>query len=1120
MTTPQQVDLCQTVGCLKCRANNLGCEECNAGLVYYNTPGNTCVKKEDIQPGQGFNPDSNRIESCYTGCLDCKEDKNKCVQCDSGNGFYLSSLAMCFNVDPLIQPYMPPKFRGVYQTGLIEPCDPGCDRCIEAKHICDSCTLDEDFYRLPNKTCLIKQSLPDGLGAGLGGEALPCAVANCKLCKFNNLLCEKCDARYNLDIVTFDLCTFNPFITLVVIEMEEVKSRLTPRIDHSVLFKVRTLENPLPGATAAIYDYLKQNMDFKADFFFRDELKLIPISKKLHLINNQLFADITLEAAVDDLGEYFVQISSLSEYRFTHQGMEYYVLNYAINTTMERTISSQDLKSAAARALEVSKLSGYSGNIGIKFIVLMAALIDKTGLMTKAFQTFEILGKLALSAQDFGFRLRIFWDVIVYQFEPRELNDPNSILLSSDSYRNNISRLKLHVEVFNTAKLSITLYLIFFAWCLLNRVVFQRYQVYKPYLWVMYYLPRFHLVIFQINLPSLAFYSMRNLFQSRVSFLSILIALIVSVALSVDLWSFVSLIWDDASWKKIYTRLKRRRVPAKKYTAYKKLNPKELKELTTAVKKELEEQRVVKPDDHVTTDSDKDFLRDSRRRRKWKVNYKKTYEDFDMQKHSLIYLYFPLREVKEVYNSKWCRAFYAVHLLRVLVYQIVSLTTQYLPSFGIWTFLFLEIGVMLYHILVGFLWNFYKFKVLYLFQIGQSFIFFVFFCMTLNTVSSTQITTSPSFQDWGMTFIYMGVVIEYLMLCIVKLVSYYSDHELYKDIKKYNLTKAKKKDRVNYREIFFIHYFKPKKTDRLDSEGEEIEDEQSVESEKENVDDSNGRLFHDLNDSEIYPDQMRKKEEPRKFRRGGKRIRKKGLIQPNVLLDKNGNPLRNVVFREEAKDNRLQNVVYREDEVKGELPKLDLLKGKEIKVKRKKKKELEKELLDQFFVPQPIQELMEEKPRKKKDSIDLRPEDLAKKLRKETKKILKEQRTPLKRIEWKMSDQRSVATMEVNQEPDWIREGAWNSEQKEKKVVVPDEGLKPFEIKDIEAEEWTLPPKQANAAGDNNLLNPFKPITKADVKEDLKREEISAQEIDRDETRGRGKLKPDIYSYVDVDDKN
>lgn len=196
---------CVDPNCLACVNNVNVCTVCDSANFWY-LFGSVCVKNIDIKATYGANLATGQVSACTdTNCKDCRMSHNICVWCNDDYSLSAPSPAgTC-----LLNTGLPTTFGPNPATGVMTTCQtPNCDKCKRIYTECDFCNL--GFSVFSASYCIPYNLIDDLKGPNLiTGGISTCAVANCNKCKVDHTICDFCVSLYSLEN---NYCTSFPLI--------------------------------------------------------------------------------------------------------------------------------------------------------------------------------------------------------------------------------------------------------------------------------------------------------------------------------------------------------------------------------------------------------------------------------------------------------------------------------------------------------------------------------------------------------------------------------------------------------------------------------------------------------------------------------------------------------------------------------------------------------------------------------------------------------------------------------------------------------------------------------------------------------------------------------------------
>lgn len=204
----EKLRACQDSNCMNCTYWNAQCIQCTEGY-YLNTTSKTCMSPSSLASashGPDISSPYKPIESCSSSrCLNCNQDHNKCLACQSQYLYYANlstSVVKCMTRDELVASKQKIGPSNAGSKELVD-CSSGCQTCFNLFTTCEACE-DKSHYLIPDgspSNCMPIEDVPDVAGSGLNITArtvVQCNETNCRNCRFNYQVCRECKIGFML----------------------------------------------------------------------------------------------------------------------------------------------------------------------------------------------------------------------------------------------------------------------------------------------------------------------------------------------------------------------------------------------------------------------------------------------------------------------------------------------------------------------------------------------------------------------------------------------------------------------------------------------------------------------------------------------------------------------------------------------------------------------------------------------------------------------------------------------------------------------------------------------------------------------------------------------------------
>ena len=751
---------CAVTGCFQCLKDAYKCTVCKPGQtppMYLDPATSLCVFEANIAVRYGVDLNMQQVSICATGCLECRSNVIFCTKCDSFKNYFITPDKRCILANLVGDGY-----RADATLGTIEACSSGCMRCLLAKQTCTSCFPSSGYAYDPiASTCVSIADLPNGKGIDLKTGAIKdCAVQQCQVCKGNADLCEICKPTYILNPTTFTACDLDTFTLYTSIEINPVPQSkssqivtkfnlyLTPALAKSADQEVLTKELADKMTFYVNYTDPNNNLEFVT---FDTLVTYVPASSSLPP-QIQILLTVPPKAQLLQSGFYTVKIVNQSKYASTINGQQYIVFDFEGVDQLKNTVSKSELAAAEQQAGAVGSMAPTTGT-GLSLTITLFALIsaDPTGLLMRVSQILQVVSKLAFININYGTKLEAFFSKIGELFEGYGSPTDDKYVLNSDQTRGKLSRYRVNLDLIN--KFSARLFPYIVSWMIKIAIYFTP-DTTKLSVWqlqVVYMLPKFHALIFNLVFFDLIFYACRTILHSKGLPISTTFGMIGLLLLCFDFSVTFIKILDDNAWRKLYFFFKSQKAPTKKETQ--------------ALMKIKTQKKLAHVPDNMLTSEESETEEEFKSRTSRPIDYPKTWEEIKFDYHMYDFLSEFLTVDKAVYQNKMCRSYYMIHIVRISAYHFVVVAGQYLSGFVRGSLLFLEVFKVLYTLYMYIRYRYLKFFVLVLMETCQSIIFGIFLTLSMITyMKDKHAPMSESFQNTGLYCVMLSVLLEYILL--------------------------------------------------------------------------------------------------------------------------------------------------------------------------------------------------------------------------------------------------------------------------------------------------------------------------------------------------------------------
>ncbi len=185
-----------------------------------------CLPKLSIEGYFGCSPQTNKVEPCSQGCLDCKLDSLKCSICDVENGWFLLG-EICQNRSMMAKGSGPHLVLGT----VVKCVDVNCEDCLETHDECNRCydpPLIGYCLNTTSRMCEKKETIPEFMGCDLTTTQMQaCRSEGCSHCVDDRTKCTKCSAAMGFAMqdgtcVDVNTLAFGRFVETIIDTVQRV----------------------------------------------------------------------------------------------------------------------------------------------------------------------------------------------------------------------------------------------------------------------------------------------------------------------------------------------------------------------------------------------------------------------------------------------------------------------------------------------------------------------------------------------------------------------------------------------------------------------------------------------------------------------------------------------------------------------------------------------------------------------------------------------------------------------------------------------------------------------------------------------------------------------------------
>ena len=537
---------CTDPYCLVCQQDYARCQRCNplSNYKYLYDQDYSCYDTFSMPSRYGADHLLMKVVRCNgPSCIDCRENFSICTACDqSDDNRYLDvSLGVCFGRSTF------PERKGPdLSTNLTATCrDAECLVCSDDVETCSRCSsLPTPYYLLEsNHTCLNTTSMPKGIGPDFSNNTCqPCDEYRCENCSTDKKVCLKEMVNdQNISIGFYDTqiqVRDGDYVVEVgvsggfAVEKESKTEEFWSRLASSVKVKIGVVslsERP-------------EKVEVKWEFVRSEALK----------INAVIYFQTT---PMQDT--YQITISTINGSYFDTKHFRFFIVQNETIFPWKNPVSSTELKIAG----KAGEFMGYmgGGEVGESETAEVGTLIgftlmasDPSGVFTRFSQSLKMMSKYIYLNAKQGQLLRSCLEKIEEKTGTFKEESASIEYISSKGNRGKLTKYRILLNPFTKLFNKIMLYLS--SWTLklvIKAASLMRLRVWKFVLILMYFIPKVHLIIFNMILVDFTFYLPRGSLHSNN--LSVwgpcwLILLLISI----DFIAIYQSIMDRYTWNMIY----------------------------------------------------------------------------------------------------------------------------------------------------------------------------------------------------------------------------------------------------------------------------------------------------------------------------------------------------------------------------------------------------------------------------------------------------------------------------------------------------------------------------------------------------------------------------------------
>ena len=147
------------------------------------------------------------------------------------------------------------------------------------------------------------------------------------------------------------------------------------------------------------------------------------------------------------------------------------------------------------------------------------------------------------------------------------------------------------------------------------------------------------------------------------------------------------------------------------------------------------------------------------------IDYRRSYSIIGLNVHLINLMSGSLKTNETAYNSYLCRSTFLMHTMRIFMYQVILISTQFAAVLAFVCLMSLEVSKVILTITLYCKKRHYRYIILFLLDISQSIFLFIFLCMCYPTVSrSSPLRTKEVYETVSIYCIVISCTIEYILL--------------------------------------------------------------------------------------------------------------------------------------------------------------------------------------------------------------------------------------------------------------------------------------------------------------------------------------------------------------------
>ena len=734
------------------------------------------------------------LEDCLdNNCIRCDPHTMKCGQCVTGYSLLDRSMATgADHADGIVECVLSGGvYQGVFEDvpgGVYRKCGAGCKTCVNGSQ-CNACGggfyktgIDTDGYLTCGKCvdhCEVCGNSSDCTLCGDGYVYLVGAMTCIEMgeCVNGYYISNETvyvEARNSSEVRLVcivddrDNQTADPTTNKQVYEVfysSEVNKVKPLEVEVSFKLKRQTpTTQEIPDITSKVLSILNSKEVFNisaidADDFnksFEAQLKVTYSS-----VNETLY--ISMEKIKTKIADFRIVMKQLEEVVVKGEDCEYRIKIYDSmsdvisiqydSSNIEDSVVGKGISTMSGLPSSMISGNGAAATSGFGLLVLLASF-DLSGMVMEFTQMIQVFNKLFYVNVYYGGILTSFLmlSAATYHLETGDNYERNRL-----NHRGKLDQMKITLDVVSYMLPKLVLYSVSFSISTITSLLVRfRFKMGTVMIMVCYYCSRIHFIFFKMVFMDLTFLSARTIFHSQLlsgSKLSFILVLIFMI--SIDFLTLSSDILDDSKWRSVYEYQKTNMTLSKE----KKEAPLVKRKLGIKKKEKVSNQKI--------------------------LDYEKTYKRVEMNIALMASFTSSMRLSKEAYRSQLCRYMICFSYLRLIIMQLVILSSQYTIIFSLMALTSIEITRIVLTLTVYLKHKHTKSVLILLMQISQS-VFIAIFLIQITIIDmfrDNRGQVGASFQYTAITLIIASCACEYILLLsfiIVSIVKYFKIRSLMK----------------------------------------------------------------------------------------------------------------------------------------------------------------------------------------------------------------------------------------------------------------------------------------------------------------------------------------------------